>query len=400
MATPVFPFPGSSYLGPDPEYARLREQCPVAKAPLDTGDELWLVTRHADVQAASIDPRLSRAAAVASPKPPFKGLSQVPPEMIISTDAPQHTRLRRLVMTAFTARRVEELRPRVQQLVDGLLDDIAEQGPPADLVRDFATPLPLTLICELLGVPIEDQEQFHTWARMFAAVGGEPGEIQEGIGKLMGYVAGLVAAKRAEPTEDLLSALIAARDEGDKLSEQELVVFGFTLLGAGFDSSASQIANSVLALIEHHPDQWRLLADDPDGRVPNAVEELLRAVNLFGTDTTGFPRVALADVEIGGVTIPAGDMVMLGLTSANHDPAVFADPDRLDVTRADAKHHIAFGHGMHRCLGAQLARMELQIALDGLVRRFPGLRLAKPENELQWVAGDVNHTLLSLPVVW
>ena len=396
VAARTYPLAGSSYRGPAPEYAQMRATDPVARVELDNGGSAWLVTRYDDVRAASADPRLSRAAAVASGNT-FSGLSQVPPEMIISTDPPVHSRLRKLVSKAFTARRIEALRPRTQLLVDELLDVMATDGPPVDLVARFTTPLPLTVICELLGVPMQDQDRFHAWARQFAAV-GDPSAIEAGIAGLSGYIADLVEVKRAHPTDDVLSALITARDRDDRLSEQELVVFGFTLLGAGFDSTASQIANSVLALIEHHPDQWRWLAEEP-ARVPGAVEELLRTVNLFGTDTTGFPRMATEDLRIGGIDVRAGELVLLGLTSANRDPSIFPDADRLDLARTDNR-HMAFGHGMHRCLGAQLARMELQIALDGLVRRYPGLRLAVPESELRWQAGDVNHTVLALPVSW
>ncbi|MEU6660811.1 cytochrome P450 [Streptomyces sp. NPDC046821] len=396
--TLTFPLPGSTYLGPDPEFARLRAERPVARMRLDDGREVWMVTRYDDIREGLADPRLSRAAAVRPEVAPFRGMSQVPPEMIVSTDPPEHTRLRKLVSKVFTVRGVEKMRPRVTELVDELLDTLAAGQPPADLVAGFTTPLPLMTICELLGVPAEDRDRFHGWARQFAAVGGPPEQIQDGIAKLGQYIGGLIAQKRAEPADDLLSELIAARDEGDRLTEEELVVFGYTLLGAGFDSSASQIANSVLALIEHHPDQWRWLRQNPD-RVADATEELLRAVNLFGTDTTGFPRIATEDLELGGTTIRAGEMVLFGLTSANHDASVFPDPDRLDLGRTDNR-HLAFGHGIHRCLGAQLARMELQVALGALVRRFPDLRLAVPETELTWQLGDVNHTLLALPVTW
>jgi nocardicin N-oxygenase len=320
--------------------------------------------------------------------------------MIISMDAPEHARLRKLVVKAFTSRRVERMRPRVQAVSDELLDRIAASGPPADLVAGFALPLPLTVIGELLGVPPQDLTRFEKWARAFATVddraGGEAS--LEGLAKLSEYIVGLIADKRANPTDDMLSELIAARDEDDRLSEAELVTFGFTLIGAGFDTTANQLANSVLALIQDHPDKWRWLAEDP-ARVPAAVEELLRHVNLFATDTSGFPRVAAADIEVGGVTIPAGDPVVLSLASANRDPSVFAEPDRMDLTR-DHNPHIAFGHGIHHCLGMQLGRLELQIAIDGLVRRFPDLRLAVPADELPWHVGEINHTLTSVPITW
>lgn len=399
-AADTFPFPGSSYRGPSPRYRELRSRCPVAKVPTAGGVDTWVVTRYEDVRALSADARLSRALACGPDAPRVGGSMYTTPDMIISMDAPEHARLRKLVVKAFTSRRVERMRPRVQAVSDELLDRIAASGPPADLVAGFALPLPLTVIGELLGVPPQDLTRFEKWARAFATVddraGGEAS--LEGLAKLSEYIVGLIADKRANPTDDMLSELIAARDEDDRLSEAELVTFGFTLIGAGFDTTANQLANSVLALIQDHPDKWRWLAEDPS-RVPAAVEELLRHVNLFATDTSGFPRVAAADIEVGGVTIPAGDPVVLSLASANRDPSVFAEPDRMDLTR-DHNPHIAFGHGIHHCLGMQLGRLELQIAIDGLVRRFPDLRLAVPADELPWHVGEINHTLTSVPITW
>ena len=399
-ATDVYPFPGSSYRGPSERYAQLRGECPVLKVPTEGGVDAWVVTRYEDVRALSADPRLSRAAACRPETPRIGGTMYTTPEMIISMDEPEHGRLRKLVMKAFTTRRVELMRPRVQAVSDELIEAMVAAGSPVDLVPALALPLPLTVIGELLGVPSQDLETFERNARAFATVddraGGE--ESLAGLAKLSEYIVGLIADKRANPTDDMLSELISARDNDDRLSEQELVTFGFTLIGAGFDTTANQLANSVLALIHDHPDQWRWLSEDPS-RVPTAVEELLRHVNLFATDTTGFPRVAIADIEVAGATIKAGDPVVLALTSANRDPEVFEDPDTLDLTR---KHnpHISFGHGIHHCLGMQLGRMEMQIALDGLVRRFPDLRLAVPADTLPWHVGEINHTLPSLPVAW
>ena len=396
----MFPFPGSSYRGPDPRYAVLRRQQPVVRVRTAGGVDAWLVTRHEDVRALSSDPRLSRASACGPGAPKVGGAMNVPPEMIISMDAPEHPRMRRMVTSAFTKRRIEQIRPLVQEIVDQLLGKAEANGPPIDLVENFTLSMPLTVIGELLGVPHKDLRIFEKWARAFATVRGPAGaeESMEGLARLRGYIVGLIAAKRAEPGEDLLSALISVRDNEDRLSEQELVTFGFTLIGAGFDITACQLANSILALIEHHRDQWRWLTEDP-GRIPVAVEELLRHVNLFATDTTGFPRVATEEVVAGGVLIRPGEVVLLGLSSANRDETVFSDPDRLDLAR-EPNPHLAFGHGIHYCLGEHLARMELELALDGLVRRFPDLRLAVSESELPWHPGEINHTLLAMPVTW
>ncbi|WP_079062925.1 cytochrome P450 [Streptacidiphilus griseoplanus] len=399
--TDVFPFPGSSYQGPAPRYAELRG-CPqsVVKVPTAGGVDTWLVTRYEDVREAFADPRISRAAACGEGAPRVGGSMHTTPEMIISMDSVEHARLRKLVAGAFTVRRVEQMRPRIKAVVDELLDEMAAKGPAVDLVQQLALPLPLTVIGELLGVPRQDLQTFERWARAFATVddraGGEAS--LEGLAKLSEYIVGLIADKRANPTDDMLSELIAARDDNDRLSEQELVTFGFTLIGAGFDTTANQLANSVLALVSDHRDQWDLLVEQPD-RIPVAVEELLRHVNLFATDTTGFPRVAVEDLELGGARISAGDAVVIALASANRDDAVFEEPDRLDVTRSHNP-HISFGHGIHHCLGKSLGRLEMQLALEGLVQRFPDLRLAVPASELPWHVGEINHTLTSLPVTW
>jgi cytochrome P450 len=394
----TFPFPGSTYRGPDPRFARLRAECPVARVDTAGGGHAWLVTRHADVRAALEDERFSRAAVYAPGAPRFDGLFQAPPGMIVSLDPPEHTRLRALAELAFSPERIEGMRPRVRELVDGLMDGLAAEGPPADLVAGFAAPLALTVICELLGVPLEDRDHFHTWVRQFAAVDGPEEEALEGRERLGSYMAALVARKREHPSDDVLSALAAARIGDDRLSDEELVVFGYTLLGAGFDSTAGQLALTVLTLTAHHPGTWRYLGEHPE-RVPAALEELLRTVNLFATDTSGLPRVATEDVAIGDVTVPAGDAVFLAFASANRDETVFPSPDRLDFERADNP-HLAFGHGAHRCLGAPLARLELSVAIGALAARFPGLRPAVPENELRWRTGDVNTGLLALPVNW
>ena len=397
----VFPFAGSSYQGPSPRYAELRA-CPqsVVKVPTAGGVDAWLVTEYADVRAAFADPRISRAAACGEGAPRVGGSMHTTPEMIISMDTTEHTRLRKLVAGSFTVRRIEQMRPRVQEIVDELLDEMAAKGPSVDLVEALTLPLPLTVIGDLLGVPRQDLQSFERWARAFATVDDRAGGAAslEGLAKLSEYIVGLIADKRANPADDMLSELITARDDDDRLSEQELVTFGFTLIGAGFDTTANQLGNSVLALVEDHRDQWDLLVAKPS-LVPVAVEELLRHVNLFATDTTGFPRVAIEDLELGGAKIAAGDAVVIALASANRDANVFADPDRLDVTRAENP-HISFGHGLHYCLGKTLGRIEMQVALDALVRRFPSLRLAVPASELPWHAGEINHTLTSLPVTW
>ncbi len=397
---PTFPFPGSSWRGPAPRYAELRAGRPVARVEVAGGGHAWLVTHYCDVQAALADPRLSRAAVYEPGAPQFAGLFQAPPGMIVSVDPPEHTRLRALAEQAFSTERLEKMRPRIQHTADTLAEALARGPNPADLVGRFASPLAMTVICELLGVELADREKFEVWVRQLAAVGSAEEEQRSGQEQLGAYMAALVAAKREHPADDVLSALVAARVGEWALTEQELVVFGYTLLGAGYDSTASQIANFTLALLTDHPGQWKHLGRHPQD-VPATVEELLRGVNLNGTDTSGLPRIALADIELGGAVIPAGDAVFLAMTSANRDETVFPRPDRLDFARgADTPGHLAFGYGVHRCLGAPLARIELAAALEALTRRLPGLRLAVPEDELVWRVGDVNHSLTALPVTW
>jgi cytochrome P450 len=405
---PLFPFPGSSYRGPDPLFARLRQEQPIVRVDWTGGGHAWLVTRYADVRAVLEDPRFSRAASYEPDAPKLAGLFQAPPGMIISLDPPEHTRLRTLAEQAFSAKRIEAMRPRVRQLANALLDAIdaqtgAESGQqPVDLVARFAAPLAMAVICELLGVPEADRPSFHLWVRQFADVSGPEELAVEGREKLGAYMAELVGIKLAAlaggcPVHDVLSALAAARDGADRLDFGELIGLGYTLLGGGFDSSAGQIGNIVLTLLAHHPEQWRRLGAHPQ-EIPVALEELLRTVNITGNDTSGLPRIATEDVTIAGVTIPAGDAVFLAFASANRDDAVFADPERLDFHRAENP-HLAFGYGAHRCLGAPLARVELAVALEELTRRYPEAALAVPAEELEWRVGDVNHNLVALPVL-
>jgi cytochrome P450 len=399
---PDFPFPGTSYRGPDPLFTRLRAERPVVRVHWSGGGHAWLITRHEDIRAVLDDPRFSRAASYAPDAPAFDGLLQTPPGMIISLDPPDHTRLRALAEQAFTPARIEGIRSRVLELAGRLLDGLEKNRDgghamePTDLVAEFATPLAMAVICELLGVPEQDTQRFFTWVRQFADLSGPPELAVEGREQLGAYMAGLVAAKQAAPGDDLLSALANARDGEDRLGFEELVGLGFTLLGAGFDSTAGQISNFVLTLLAHHPAMWVRLGERPE-EVPAAVEELLRTVNLTANDTSGLPRIATEDVTVGGVRIPKGEAVFLAFASANRDAAAFADPETTDFTRA-GNPHLAFGHGAHHCLGAPLARIELTVALRELTRRFPAARLAVPEDRLRWRTGDVNHNLVALPL--
>ncbi len=393
----VFPFPPPpSIFHPSPEFTDLQRDRPVAPFRLPDGRSGWLVTRYDDVRQVLIDPRFSRAAA-AAPDVPDTGFSQAAVGSILGMDPPEHTRLRRLVAGAFTARRVESLRPRVARLVDDLVDRLRTLPQPADLVENFSLPLPVQVICELLGVPADDRHEFHEWSdTLLSDSSRDPAELADAYGRLAAYFGQLIAIKRAEPADDLMTALIAARDAEDRLSEEELVRLGVTVLIAGHETTANQINMFLLALHEN-PGQLAHLRAHPEA-IPQAVEELMRFVQL-GATGAGLPRVAPAEGELGGVRLPAGATVIPVLTVANRDPKLLADPDRLDVTRPHST-HLGFGAGVHHCLGAQLARMELQEALRGLLAGLPRMEPATPVDELVFKDGMLVRSLRALPVRW
>ena len=393
----AFPFPAPpSLFHPAPQLKDLQQSRPVVRIQLPDGKQAWLVTRYDDVRQVLIDPRFSRAAASA-PGMPDTGLGQAAADSILGMDPPEHTRLRRLVAAAFTARRVEALRPRAAQIVDELIDHLLTQQQPADLVENFSLPLPVQVICELLGVPAEDRHVFHEWSdTVLSDTSRDPADIQHAFGQLGEYFGGLIAAKRAQPADDLMTALINARDAQDRLSERELVQLCFSLLIAGHETTANQI-NMILLNLHEFPEQLQRLQANPE-TIPQAVEELMRFVQL-GNVGAGLPRVTTEEVELSGVRIPAGQAVIPVMTVANRDPSIVADPDKLDVRRPPSS-HLAFGAGVHHCLGAQLARMELQVALRGLLTRLPKLELAAPVAELTFKDGMIVRSLRALPVRW
>jgi cytochrome P450 len=399
MDAPIpYPFPApTSLYHPSARFAEVRAEHPVVRVVFPDGRTAWLVTGLDEARQVLVDPRFSRAAAASSPDTPQFGLGPLATESIVAMDPPGHTRLRRLVASAFTARRVEELRPRTARLVDELIDAMERQPRPVDLVEHFSLPLPVQVICELLGVPAADRHTFHAWSdTLMGDSQRDPAQLRAAFEALSYYFAGLIAAKRADPGDDLMTALIAARDAHDRLSERELVTMCLGLLIGGHETTANQINMFVLTLMRY-PDELARLRADPD-TVPRAVEELMRFSQL-GDGGASLPRVTTEDVELGGVTIPKGAAVLPALGAANRDPAGFADPDRLDLTRT-VNPHLGFGGGVHHCLGAQLARMELQEALRGLLRRLPGLRVAVPDAELRFKPGMVVRSLEALPVTW
>jgi cytochrome P450 len=393
--TKAFPFSRPDRLDLDPLYARLRREEPLTRVQLPYGEPTWLATRYEDVKVVLGDPRFSRAASVGRDEPRTR-VHRGRPGNILSFDPPEHSRLRRLCSKAFTVRRVEQVRTRAQEIADGLVDAMRAKGAPADLVEEFALPLPITVICELLGVPVEDRADFRIWSDAFLSTTKfSPAEVGEHVGRLRDYMAGLIAQRREAAQDDLLSAFVVARDEEDRLSEEEMLGLAEALLVAGHETTASQIPNFVYALLTN-PEQLAMLRADLD-LVPRAVEELMRYVPLGSGG--GNARYALEDVELGGVTVRAGEPVIVNLASANRDESVYTHPDELDLLRREAS-HVGFGHGAHHCLGAPLARMELQVALRTLLERLPGLRFAGPEQDITWKTGVATRGPEYMPIAW
>jgi len=385
-------------------FAKVRELGPVHAVTLADGHDAWLVVGYDEARVALNDQRLSKdmlsaladgggVVAEGLPGPAFA-------RHMLSVDPPDHTRMRRLVSAAFTPRRVEELRPRVQGIIDDLLDDIAAGGPDArvDLVRAFAFPLPFTVICELLGVPESDRARLGAGLTALLVPTSTPEEYADAKAAsdvVVAMLEALVDAKQKSPGNDLVSGLISARDGDEHLTTQELLSTIFQLIVAGHDTTASLIGNGVVALLRN-PEQLDDLRADP-ARLSAAIEELLRYDAPVPHSTF---RYAIAPIQMGDVTIPTGSQVIICLAAANRDHDQYADPDTLDLDRDQAR-HLAFGHGIHHCLGAPLARMEAQLAFGSLLRRFPDLRLAVPSEELHWGHGDglVLRGLSELPIV-
>jgi cytochrome P450 len=370
-------------------HARLRAHRAVSPVIMPGGTPAWLVTGYAEARAALADPRLRKN--MPGWHPPPDSIFAALDVHMLNSDPPDHERLRRLVNKAFTARRVERLRPRITAITTGLLDDMSTRKQ-VDLLASFAFPLPITVICELLGVPVADQDDFRTWSATIVSNTATPEVFQAHATAMIRYFIALMAAKRHEPADDLLSALIAARDEGDRLSENELVSMAFLLLVAGHETTVNLIGNGVLALLLNPAELARLRAEP--SLIGGAVEEFLRHENPVNNATF---RFAAEPVEIGGARISRGDLVVVALSSANRDPSRFGDPDRLDLGR-DSSGHLAFGHGIHYCLGAPLARLEAEIAFSHLLARFGSMRLAVPAGSLRWRPSTLIHGLESLPV--
>lgn len=382
-------------------FARYRATEPVVRVALPDKTPGFLVTRYDDVTQLLKDPRFAKSRYNAMTPEQLKKQPWMPAMFrsvernMLDLDPPDHTRLRDLVHKAFTPRLMEQMRARVQSLADELLDKVAKKGE-MDLIRDYALPLPITIITEILGVPTRDQDKFHKWSNVIVSGDQFKGGLRvlPAVFMFVRYVRGFFKARRADPKDDLGSALVAAEQAGDKLSEDELVAMVLILLVAGYETTVNLIGSGVLELLRHQGELDRLRADPT--LIKTAVEELLRFTAPVFLSTE---RYAREDVTLHGVTIPRGNMAFGVIGSANRDESVFKDPDRLDLGR-DPNKHLSFGLGVHYCLGAPLARLEAQIAIDTLLRRMPRLRLRSAPSTLKWRPSLILRGLEALPVLF
>ncbi|MCX5231391.1 cytochrome P450 [Streptomyces sp. NPDC006553] len=380
---------------PPAAYDPLREERPLSRVTLWDGRSVWLVSGHSAGRALLSDPRLSTD----STRPGFPLTTERASAVrrrrraaLLGWDDPEHNVQRRMLIPSFTLKRAERLRPRIQQTVDRLLDAMEAVGPPAELVSAFALPVPSIVICDLLGVPYEDHDFFEEQsARLLRGPTG--GDTEDALAQLEGYLGDLIERKRLKPGEGVLDDLVARQLEDGGPEPEELVQLATILLIAGHETTANMISLGTYTLLRH-PERLAELQADP-GLVPAAVEELLRFLSI----ADGLVRVAREDVEIDGTIIRAGEGVVFSTSVINRDAAAYADPDTLDWSRS-ARHHLAFGFGIHQCLGQNLARAEMEIALGTLLRRLPGLRLAVPAEEIPFKPGDTIQGMLELPVTW
>lgn len=399
-AVPAFPMARAAGcpFAPPPALRRLHAEKPVSKVRLWDGSTHWLVTRYEDQRALYGDRRLS----VDTTRDGFPYLnaafrdtaSRTPPSFL-NMDDPDHARIRRMVTGPFTVRRIEALRPAIQRMTDELIDTMLAGPSPVDLVEALALPLPSLVICEMLGVPYEDHDFFQSHSKVALRRDVTAAEARAAAGALSGYLGEQLDRKLAEPADDLLSAFAARMRDGE-LSRLEATMLGQLLLGAGHETSANMIALGVLTFLEH-PDQLAIVRDTDDPEVlARAAEEMLRYLTVVHH---GQRRLALADLEIGGQVVRAGEGVIIPGATGNWQDDVFPDPGRLDVRR-DARRHMAFGFGIHQCLGQQLARLELQVVYGTLFRRVPTLRLATGIDEIPFKDDGIVYGVYELPVTW
>jgi cytochrome P450 PksS len=387
---------------PYPFYAQLRASAPVFRVTLPVKETAWLITRYDDVAMVLKDERFAKDTVNAfTPEQAanqrwFRKIFKSLKRNMLDLDPPDHTRLRALVSKAFTPRLIEQMRERIQRLANDLLDTVGDRGR-MDLIRDFALPLPITIIAEMLGVPVEDRHKFHRWSKSLISAASSTWTMLRAMPNawaLIRYLRKIIKKRRSNPRDDLVSALARAEEAGDRLSEDELLAMVMLLMVAGHETTVNLIGNGTLALLEH-PGQMEKLRNDP-ALIKPALEELLRYASPVETATE---RYARADAMVAGVTIPRGEMIFAVIASANRDERQFPNPDTLDITREPNK-HLAFGLGAHFCLGASLARLEGQIAISTLLRRAPDLRLTVAPEALRWRRGLVVRGLEALPVAF
>lgn len=394
---PEFPMPREARcpFDPPPALKDLQEKTPLTKVRLWDGSEPWLVTRYADQRAVLGDPGVS--ADTDSPGYPTKASPEGGEGKLsfIMMDDPEHARLRRMVTAPFAVKKVEALRPAVQRIVDDLIDGMLSRPGPVDLVEEFALPIPSLVICELLGVPYDDHALFQENTKTMVRTTATPEQRGAATREMAGYLAGQIAKRLAEPKDDLLSS-IAGRVTAGEIDHQQATEMALLLLIAGHETTANMIALGTLALLQN-PDQLALLRDSDDPKfVAGAVEELLRYLHITHL---GRRRAVTEDMEIAGQVIKAGEGVIMANEIANRDPEVFPDPDRLDLTR-DARRHVAFGFGVHQCLGQPLARMELQVVYGTLYKRVPTLKLACALEDVRFKNDAFIYGVHELPVSW
>ncbi|WP_239396339.1 cytochrome P450 [Frankia sp. CiP3] len=392
-----YPFSPPDHLIVDPTYERLRKEPGLVRVQLPYGKPTWLATRYSDVRIVLGDPRFSRQQALGEDEPRLLAFTHRP-DALLTMDPPGHTRLRKAVAKAFTMRRIDQLRPRTQQITDELLDAMERDGAPADLIASFAVAVPMMVICELLGGSYEDRDKFHHWSSIMASTRSSNYTAEDISGAdtaLREHLAELLETKRGRATEDLLGVLLESQQvDDDPLSDEEIVGLAWSILLAGFEITTNMMVNCAYLLLTN-PDHARQLRESGDLLGP-AIEELLRHVPL--TVGAFFPRMALEDIELGGTLVRAGETVLPSTMSANRDESVFENPAELDFHRS-SNPHLTFSYGIHHCLGAQLARMELQVAVGTLLRRFPDLRLADPER-IPWREGSILRGPSALLVAW
>ncbi|HEY4793498.1 MAG TPA: cytochrome P450 [Mycobacterium sp.] len=388
---PVLPAQRAAHcpLHPPPEFADWRNEAGLQRA-VWNGQQVWSVSRYQDIRAALVDPRLS-----ADTLPDLFESSNEKPVIFARTDDPEHHRLRRMMTSQFTFRRTEAMRPQIQKLVDDYLDAMIDKGPPADIVRDFALPVPSMVIALLLGVPSEDLELFQRNTSLGLDVKSTDEERAQGFLAMYAYIQELVPRKERDPGDDLISRLITDYVATGQLDYNTVAVNAVIMMQAGHETTANMIGLGTVALLEHRSVFERLGQTDDAAVIANAIEELMRYLSIVHAQVD---RIATEDLILGGQQIRTGDRLLMNLPAGNWDPEFVDSPDALDVAR-NARGHLAFGYGTHQCIGANLARVEMQVAFATLARRLPGLQLAVPPDDLRFKEADI-YGMKELPVTW